>query len=109
MTAKTVVKFAEPDARERYGWPSQLLMPGVESRYSERPIVLVIEEKPEFVYLHRYTPEGQCIGNTWHRTVDGARQQAGVEFNDYSLDWALVPSDVDDVVSFELVGRNEES
>jgi hypothetical protein len=107
MTARTLVKFPEPKARQQCGWPSQLPKSKVKSRYLERPLVLVIEEKPEVVSLFRYTPEGRCLGNTWHRTIDGARQQAGLEFNDFFLDWALVPSDVEDVVSFELSGRGE--
>jgi hypothetical protein len=108
MTARTVVKFPEPKPRQKCGWPSQSPRFRIQSRYLERPVVLVIEEKPEVVSLDRFTPDGLCIGNTWHRTIDGARQQAGFEFNDSSLDWALVPSDVKDVVSFELIGRNEE-
>jgi len=108
MTARTVVKVPEPKPRQQCGWRSQSLSTEVQSRYLESPIVLVIEESPEIVSLIRFTPEGRCIGNTWHRTVDGARQQAGFEFNDSTLDWALVPSSVEDVVSFELCGRNVE-
>jgi hypothetical protein len=108
MTARTFVKFPEPEVRQQYGWPYPLLWAGVAFRYLERPVVLLIEEKPEIVCLYRYTAEGRFISDTWHRTVDGAKQQAGLEFNDYALDWALVPSEVEDVVLFELSERSEE-
>jgi hypothetical protein len=109
MTARTVVRVPEPKVKQQCGWYSQLPSRPTQSSYSTRDLVLVIEEKPEIVSLYRYAPDGRCLGNSRHRTVDGARQQAGFEFNDFFLDWVLVPAEVEDVISFELNARNDQS
>jgi len=108
LTATTSIKVPEPRAKQRCGWQNQALNQVGRFRYSVLPLVLIIEEKPELVCLLRFTTDGRCIGNTWHRTVDGARQQAGIEFNDLFLDWTLIPSDVEDVLSFALAAQSRQ-
>ena len=48
MTAKVVVKHVEPKVRQQCGWPLQGPKT-TQPRQVERPVVLVIEEKPEIV------------------------------------------------------------
>jgi len=70
-------------------------------------MILVIEEKSDWVLLIRLTTDGRSVENSWHRTVDGAKQQAIFEFNDSLLDWELVPAEVEDTVSFGLSLRDQ--
>ena len=107
MTAKTVVKVPEPKTRQLCGWPIRPAQKESNSRFSEQPVILLIEEKPDRVFLIRFTTDGRCVGDSWHMTLDGAREQASLEFNDPLLDWAPVPIEVEDIVSFGLSQRDE--
>jgi len=102
MTAKTAVKTAAPKSKPKCGWPYPAVNNDGQSQVLERPIVLVIEEKPDRVFLARFTQEGQLVSDSWHMSIDGAKQHASWEFNDPLLDWEFVPADVEDVVSFGL-------
>ena len=76
---------------------------GVDSRQlMESPAVLVIEQKPDGVFLFRFTPDSHCVGDTWHKTIDDAKKQAAFEFDELLSAWKAVPDGVKDVVSFGL-------
>ena len=68
----------------------------------EGPALVAIEEKPDGVFLFRFRHDGQVVGDTWHTTVEEAKQQARFEFGDSLSDWKSVPADVEDLVSFGL-------
>jgi hypothetical protein len=68
----------------------------------ETPVLIVIEEKADGIFLLRFTPSGNVVGDTWHRTVEEAKEQASFEFRDFLSDWKSVPPDVEDIVSFYL-------
>jgi len=68
----------------------------------QAPVLIVIEEKPDGVFLFRFSTDGQVVGDTWHMTVEEAKHQAQFEFGDLLSDWKSVPADVEDVVSFGL-------
>lgn len=109
MTARAAVRVSDPKPKQAitrrcFSQSRRAPLPT-----QARTLILVIEEKREMVSLFRYSTDGRCLGSTWHRTVDGARQQAGLEFGDSFLDWVLVPSDVDDFVSFGLNSKDNQS
>ncbi|HWF19852.1 MAG TPA: hypothetical protein VG754_11320 [Verrucomicrobiae bacterium] len=66
------------------------------------PCLLVIEEKPDGVFLFRYKLDGQCVGDTWHESVKEAQEQASFEYQLLSSEWKSIPPEIDDVVSFGL-------
>lgn len=65
---------------------------------------LVIEEDLDGVFLYRYGAQGQFVGDTWHKNVDDAKNQASYEYGESVKDWAAVPPEVEDVVVFGLNG-----
>ena len=76
---------------------------GIDTRQElSAPIFLVIEQKPDGVFLVRFGVGGVFAGDTWHMTVDDAKQQASCEYGDSVGDWKDVPSDVSDVVAYGL-------
>lgn len=66
------------------------------------PAVVVIDTRPDGVFLVRYAEDGQFAGDTWHPTVDEARSQASYEFGTTLGDWTSVPADVADLAGYAL-------
>jgi hypothetical protein len=67
------------------------------------PKVLLIRPGQEAGYLlYRYTREGEFAGDTWHLTLDEAKEQAEFEFGDGMAPWSRVPEEVTDPVAFAL-------
>lgn len=64
------------------------------------PRVLVLRERPDGVFLERWTATGAYAGDTWHASVDQAYQQAQYEYGDALGAWQAVPVDVQDVVQW---------
>ena len=65
---------------------------------------LVLEEAIErgngSYLLIRYAADGTYAGDTWHRTIDDALEQARYEFGDALGRWVDVPPDVEDAWAF---------
>jgi len=74
---------------------------GVETR-NEMPLtsVLLIERSEDGVLLIRYAANGQFAGDTWHSTVEEAKEQALFEFGESLSPWKDIPVDVNDVLAF---------
>jgi hypothetical protein len=68
-------------------------------------IVLLIEEKEDGIFLYEFRRDG-FIGDTWHRTVDEAKEQAKYDFGDGVSAWREVPPEIADPVAF---GRSNPS
>jgi hypothetical protein len=66
---------------------------------------LVIEEKPDGIFLYRYGAEGAFAGDTWHMNVEDAQHQASYEYGDQVQEWIDIPAEVEDVVAFGLQMR----
>ena len=82
------------------GLPPELVGGKDERLQMEFPSLLVIEQKPDGVFLFRFTADRRCAGDTWHKTIDEAKQQASFEFEDLISSWKPVPAEVTDVISF---------
>lgn len=66
------------------------------------PNILIIEEKPDGVFLYRYTFKGYCINDTWHINIEDAKDQAKYEYGKSINKWVEVPNDYDDPIAFML-------
>jgi hypothetical protein len=75
------------DHRERMPWPR----------------VLIIEANSDrSVALNRFSADGTFAGDTWHATLDEAKDQASYEYEDALSTWREIPNNVTDAVSFAL-------
>lgn len=102
MTAKVTGHLAEPKVKHYRGLPPELTGGKDLREQLEAPALVAIEEKPDGVFLFRFTADGQVVGDTWHMTLEEAQQQAQFEFGDLLSDWRSVPADVEDLVAFGL-------
>ena len=64
--------------------------------------VLVIEKIPDGIFLIRYTQDGSFAGDTWHKTVEDAKNQANYEYGKLLREWQSLSNDVTDIISFIL-------
>jgi len=102
LTAKVTGQMPEPKVKHYRGLPPELMGGKDVRELMEAPVLITIEEKPDGVFLFRFTADGRVVGDTWHTTVEEAKQQARFEFADLLSDWKSVPADVEDMVSFGL-------
>ena len=101
-TARVTHAPEEPKTKHYRGLPPQVAG-GTDSRQPmESPGLLVIEQKPDGVFLFRFMADRRCVGDTWHESVDAAKRQAAFEFDDLLTAWRLVPDEVDDPILFGL-------
>jgi hypothetical protein len=99
--------FGQPTVKHYCGLPPELTE-GKDRRELLGPAaVVVIAEKPSGVFLVRFTADGRFAGDTWHPTVQEAKEQAIFEFADRLSEWQFVPNDVEDVVAFGLKSPTE--
>ena len=64
-------------------------------------VVLVVSDK-DSAMLFRYTAHGEFCGDTPHRSVVDAMQQADTEYGEALLGWVDVPPDVADAHAFAI-------
>ncbi len=100
LTAKVTGHPPESKVKHYRGLPPQLTSGRDKRELMEPPALIALEEKPDGVFLFRFSVEGQVVGDTWHMTVEEAKEQARFEFGDLLSEWKAVPADVEDLVSF---------
>jgi hypothetical protein len=102
LTAKITGRALQPKVKNFRGLPPELT--GGEDLREPMgiPVLIAIEQKTDGIFLFRFAFDGQVVGDTWHGSVEEAKQQAQFEFSDLLLDWRSVPEDVEDIVSFGL-------
>ncbi len=61
--------------------------------------IVLIEERDEGFFLFEFRPNG-FSADTWHQTIDRAKEQAAYEFGHALTPWAVVPPDVTDILTF---------
>ena len=54
------------------------------------PETVELAEEDGAVYLLRLNQEGECIADTWHKTVEAAKAQASFEYRIKDSDWKHV-------------------
>jgi len=55
---------------------------------------LVIDETGDGVFLHRFSKENVEVGDTWHKTVEDAKEQAHFEYGDALGSWEPFADDL---------------
>jgi hypothetical protein len=66
------------------------------------PRVVVLQCRPDGVFLDRFTESGDDAGDTWHQSVDEAKQQAVHEYGGNLGSWTEVPAAEADPLAFAL-------
>jgi len=100
LAAKVVGTVEGRKVRHYVGFPPQLTG-GRDLRCELPPAwALLIHERPSGVFLIRYSREGKVVGDTWHRSVQEAKEQADFEFEGKLSNWTAVPADVEDIMRF---------
>jgi len=89
-------------------------MPGTAQVAMPFPNVVVIEPRnhgsdAQECFLFRYTRDGQDCGDTWHRSVDEAKEQAAIEYGRALGPWASVPDEEPDIRNFVVKFAETES
>jgi hypothetical protein len=69
-----------------------------------QPDLLVNDERPDGIFLWRNTAGGDFAGDTWHPSVDEAREQAAYEFGP-DLTWSPIPETESDPIAFAVDAR----
>jgi hypothetical protein len=69
-----------------------------------RPDLIVIHERPDGFFVERCTATGEFAGDTWHRSVEEAKDQAVREFG-ADLRWTPIPESESDPVQYAIRAR----
>ena|SRR5690349_1518100 len=65
-------------------------------------VILLIADADPGAMLFRYTAYGEFGGDTWHPSVDDAREHAIYDYSDALGDWVDVPDDIEDAHTFAV-------
>jgi hypothetical protein len=91
-----------PSVKHYKGVPPELT-DGEDTR-KEMPsaLLLVIDNKPDGVFLYRFDAKGECVGDTWHMSIEDAKHQATYEYEGLVTNWQDVPDAIEDVAEYGL-------
>jgi hypothetical protein len=67
--------------------------------------VLVIEQTAEGFFLYTFRPNA-LASDTWHQTLEEAKDQANYEWPGMRIDWRPVPDNVGDLPAFARQNSN---
>ncbi|HEX6052420.1 MAG TPA: hypothetical protein VFZ21_24315 [Gemmatimonadaceae bacterium] len=65
-------------------------------------VILLIADADKSAMLFRYTTHGEFAGDTWHPSVDAAREHAIYDYSDALGEWIDVPGEVEDAHAFAI-------
>ena len=82
--------------RQFVGLPPELTKAEDLRRPLPAPDVLLIEARADGVFLERFTVNADFGGDTWHETVEDAKNQAVFEYGEAVGEWHRVPDAVGD-------------
>ena len=92
--------LVRPRVRHYRGFPPEVTA-GADERREEPPTAaLLLEARDDGVFLERFAADGTEINDTWHVSVEDAKEQADFEFGYLLGDWREVPRHINDVASF---------
>jgi len=84
------------------GMPPELTSEKDSRQRLPHPRVVFIESKEDGVFLTRYGEGGVFAGDTWHQSIEDAKQQAVYEYGDILGPWHEVPPGITDPFTFSL-------
>ena len=65
-------------------------------------VILLIADGDPGAMLFRYTVDGEFGGDTWHDSLDSAREQVEYEYEDALGEWVHVPEDVENAHGYAV-------
>ena len=84
--------------RHFLGFPPGLVAGEGPREQLEPAKLLVVEERPDGVFLIRYGADGSFAGDTWHSSRQEAQEQASFEFGELLTEWKAVASEMSDPI-----------
>jgi hypothetical protein len=100
---------AAPKVRHYVGLPPAITGSEIDDSQLFPPTRLVIiDVASDGTYLFRFDADGNAFGDTWHLSVDDAREQAAFEFEGLLGEWEPIPHEASDLRAFarDTMGRN---
>ena len=100
----TFVDLAGPPSTVRHiaGRPAEDDSEPDDQNVLARAQVLVIEQKPDGVFLYRLTDSGEYAGDTWHESIEAAKDQAVFEYGESLGTWQPIPASIEDAHEFAV-------
>jgi hypothetical protein len=65
-------------------------------------VIVLIADADSGAMLFRYTVHGEFGGDTWHPSVDDAREHAIYDYSDALGEWVDVPAEVEDAHAYAV-------
>jgi hypothetical protein len=98
LTARVIARPLRPKVGHYIGAPPELT-DGKDVRHRlPPPVALLIEESEDGVFLFRIGSGGEPAGDTWHPSIEEAKEQALFEYGAGLGNWSEIPLAVPDVV-----------
>jgi hypothetical protein len=88
-------------SRNLVGLPPEVGEPDTRGRLPI-PLILAVLTKPDGIFLERFDETGADAGDSWHRSVEEATEQAREEYGESVGVWTPVPDSEEDVCAFGL-------
>ena len=104
LVALVATTDLHPESRHKIGFPREI--GGSKPERMPWPRALVIEEQADGVTLDRYALDGSPAGDTWHMSIEEAKEQAQDEYDGLLSDWRSVPAEIgrEGLLAFALAG-----
>lgn len=97
--------IASPPTVQHYvGLPSKLASGTGNQTPFGSPQFLVILETSEGTFLYRFERDGTFAGDTWHTSLDEAKQQAVFEYDSRMCEWCRIPDGINDLKAIIAFG-----
>ena len=71
-------------------------------RLPDADVLLLVAGAERDAMLFRYSAFGELGGDSWHPSVDDAKEQAGEEYGAALLPWESVPDEVTDAHAYAI-------
>lgn len=91
LTARVGGVPIKPNTAHYQGFPEQLGHGSPENLKSA--VSVAIEENIDGVFLFRFSADGQVVGDTWHMSVEEAKEQAIYEYGALLGEWVINAED----------------
>jgi len=85
-----------PASRHSVGMPLGLGRPSDSQESMPWPRIVLTRQGGRGVFLDRFTEDGESAGDTWHESLEDARDQALEEYNGSLGRWHEVPEGLED-------------
>lgn len=102
LISKIIGQLPEPQIRHYRGFPPNITGGKDLREQLGTPVLLLIDNKLSGIFLFRYAQNGEVVGDTWHTSIDEAKEQADSEYGDFISEWVSVPDTVKDAFTYGL-------